>query len=75
MSRDYASTSFLDAVDEMKNLLTLEDMEEELEGGGNFQKNVDEALMALLPKNRLDLNSDFDALTEAVIRHRLGLTN
>ena len=50
-------------------------MEEVLEGGGNFQKNVDEALMALLPKNRLDLNSDFDALTEAVIRHRLGLTN
>ena len=50
-----------------------EDVDEELEGGGSFQKNVDDALMALLPKNRLELNSDFDALTEAVIRHRLEI--
>ena len=54
----------------MRHLLTAEEVDEDWEEGGNFQKKIDEALEALLPNKRLELNSDFDTLTEAVIRHR-----
>ena len=70
LSRDYASSLFLNVLGEIQSLLSSEDMDEELENGGNFQRKIDEALVALLPNKRLELNSDFDALTEAVIRHR-----
>ena len=70
LSRDYASGLFMNLVDEIKTLLTSEEVDEELEGGGNFQKKIDEALEALQPNKRLELNSDFDALTESVVRHR-----
>ena len=70
MSRDYASGFFAEVMNEMRSLVTSSEVDEGLEGGGSFQRKIDEALEALLPRKRLDLDSDFDALTETVVRHR-----